>query len=335
MIKTNQPPRNPGRFSVLVTGASGYVGWELCCRLSHRHIPVRAAVRSVGSVPTACSSDTVAVGDIGSRTDWSVALIGVDCIIHCAARAHVMHEAGQGALALYREVNVAGTQRLAEQAVARGVRRLVYLSSIKVNGEYTVPGAPFLCSDAPAPEDPYGLSKWEAEQVLWEVSARSGLEVVVVRSPLVYGPRVKGRLLRLLHLVANGVPLPLGAVQNQRSMMGLSNLVDLLLQCADDPRATGQTFLTSDGQDLSTPHLIRLMAEGMGRPARLLTLPERLLRVGGSVLGKRGEIERLLGTLQVDSSFTRERLNFTASVTVEDGVREMAKWYLSSHRAPT
>jgi nucleoside-diphosphate-sugar epimerase len=271
--------------------------------------------------------DVVTVGEVGVQTDWSAALAGVDCVIHCAARAHAMHEVEADALAAYRAVNVVGTQRLAQQAAALGVRRLVFLSSIKVNGEQTALGAPFLFSDTPAPEDPYGVSKWEAEQALWAVSAQTGLEVVVVRPPLVYGPGVKGNLLRLLRWVARGVPLPLGAVHNQRSLVGLSNLVDLLLRCAEHPAAPGQTFLASDGQDLSTPQLIRLMAEGMNRPARLLPVPVALLQAGGSLLGKRREIDRLVGSLQVDSAYTQTQLGWTPPVSVEDGAREMARWY--------
>jgi nucleoside-diphosphate-sugar epimerase len=312
---------------VLVTGASGFVGQALCSSLLAQGHVVSAAVRSLGSIPSADGVNVIAVGDLGAQTDWLAALAGVDCIIHCAARAHVMHETEADALAAYRAANVAGTQRLAEQAAALGVRRLVFLSSIKVNGERTALGAPFLFSDAPAPEDPYGVSKWEAEQALWAVSAQTGLEVVVVRPPLVYGPGVKGNLPRLLRWVARGVPLPLGAVHNQRSLVGLSNLVDLLLRCARHPAAAGQTFLASDGHDLSTPQLIRLMAEGMNRSARLLPVPVALLKAGGSLLGKRGEIERLVGSLQVDAGHTQAQLGWTPPVSVEDGVQEMARWY--------
>jgi nucleoside-diphosphate-sugar epimerase len=315
---------------ILVTGASGFVGQASCSVLLARGRAVRAAVRSVSSMPLVDGLDVVAVGQVDGQTDWSAALAGVDCVIHCAARAHVMYETEADALAAYRAVNVAGTQRLAEQAAALGVRRLVYLSSIKVNGEQTALGAPFWFSDAPAPEDPYGVSKWEAEQALWAVSAQTGLEVVVVRPPLVYGPGVKGNLLRLLRWVARGVPLPLGAVHNQRSLVGLSDLVDLLLRCAEHPAAAGQIFLASDGQDLSTPQLIRLMAEGMNRPARLLPVPVALLQAGGSLLGKRGEIERLVGSLQVESGYTQAQLGWTPPVSVADGVREMAQWYARS-----
>lgn len=337
---------------ILVTGASGFVGRALCSALLTQGHMVRAAVRSMGAIPSSEGLDAILVGEVDARTDWSADLARVDCVIHCAARAHVMHETETDALAAYRVVNVAGTQRLAEQAAAFGVRRLVFLSSIKVSGDQTALGDPFCVDGSPRgfaardeemkasprdgeanPKDPYGISKWEAEQALWAVSAQTGLEVVVVRPPLVYGPGVKGNMLRLLRWVARGVPLPLGAVHNQRSLMGLSNLVDLLLRCADHPAAAGQIFLASDGQDLSTPQLIRLMAQGMNGPARLLPVPVALLQASGSLLGKRGEIDRLVGSLQVDSRHTQAQLGWTAPVSVADGVREMARWYAGSEYA--
>lgn len=312
---------------ILVTGASGFVGQALCFSLLAQGHLGPAAVRSANSMPLGGGLGVVAVGEVGAQTDWSEALVGVDCVIHCAARAHVMHETESNALAAYRAVNVAGTQRLAVQAVALGVRRLVFLSSIGVLGIHTNSRGPFSVSDAPKPVEDYAISKWEAEQALWAVSAQTGLEVVVVRPPLVYGPGLKGNLLRLLRWVARGVPLPLGAVHNQRSLVGLSNLVDLLLRCAEHPAAAGKTFLASDGRDSSISELIRLMAEGMNRRAHLLPIPVSLLKAGGSLLGKRSEIDRLVGSLQVDSAYTRAQLGWAPPVSVEDGVREMARWY--------
>ena len=334
---------------VLVTGASGFVGQAMCSALLAQGHTVRAAVRSAALMSSTHGLNVVEVGEVDAQTDWSAALAGMDSVIHCAARAHVMHETEADALAAYRVVNLAGTQRLAEQATALGVRRLVFLSSIKVNGEQTALGTPFSGNCSPmdfAPrndamrgsphdeqinsEDSYAVSKWEAEQALWAVSAQKGLEVVVVRSPLIYGPGVKGNLLRLLSWVERGVPLPLGAVNNQRSLVGLFNLVDLLLHCADNPAAAGQTFLASDGHDLSTPQLILLMAEGMNRSMRLLPMPVALLRAVGYLLGKRSEIDRLVGSLQVDSRHTQVHLGWTPPVSVEDGVREMARWYVNA-----
>ena len=312
---------------VTVTGATGLVGKSLACELASRTLNVCAVVRAVrpASVPPASKVINIAVGDINSYTDWSAALIGVDCVVHCAARAHVMHETAGEALAAYRAVNVDGSRRLAEQAAAAGVRRLVYLSSIKVNGEQTALGAPFLFSDAPGPKDAYGISKWEAEQALWEVSAKTGLEVVVARPPLVYGSGVKGNLARLLKLVHLGLPLPLGALQNKRSLIGLDNLVDLLIRCVDHPEAAGQTFLVSDGEDLSTPDLIRHMAAAMNRSPRLFPVSVLLLRLAGRALGKRAEIDRLVESLQIDSSHTRRVLGWTPAVSVQEGIRRMVQ----------
>jgi nucleoside-diphosphate-sugar epimerase len=314
-----------------VTGATGFVGRALSREFASLAFRVRAVVRTVkpSSVPSDSNITNIAVGDINPYTDWSSALTGVDCVVHCAARAHLMHETAGNALAAYRAVNVDGVRRLAEQAAAAGVRRLVCLSSIKVNGERTAFEAPFSLSDQPAPEDVYGLSKWEAEQVLWEIASQTGMEVVVVRPPLVYGQGVKGNFARLLDLVYSRVHLPLAAVNNRRSFIGLDNLVDLLIRCVDHPKAAGQTLLVSDGQDLSTPELLHMIADAMGRPARLLHLPVPLLRFGGRVLGRLNEVDRLVSSLQVDSSATRELLGWNPPVSVEEGVRRMVRGYLS------
>ena len=335
---------------VAVTGVTGLVGGAVARELTSQAFNIRAVVRIVksGSTQLDGAIHYVAVGDIASDTDWSIALTGVDCVIHCAARAHVMDQTQPDALAAYRTVNVEGTRRLAEQAAAAGVKRLIFLSSVKVNGEtteglqypfgssgsvlddpsaigVTVEKKAVETSDFAAPEDPYGISKWESEQALWEVSAKTGLEVVVVRAPLVYGPGVKGNLARLLKLVRSGVPLPLGAVHNKRSLIGLDNLVDLLIRCVDHPAAAGQTFLVSDGEDLSTPDLLRRMAAAMGRSARLFPVPVSLLRLAGSALGKRAEIDRLVGSLQIDSSYTRRVLGWAPSVSVQEGIRRMVQ----------
>jgi nucleoside-diphosphate-sugar epimerase len=315
-------------ISICVTGATGFVGTALCDDLVARGFVVRGAVRELHSVPPVIYDEYVSIGNLGATTDWSSVLVGIDCVIHCAARAHVMRETESDALVAYRSVNVAGTRRLAEQAAAAGVRRLVYLSSIKVNGEQTALAAPFLFSDASAPEDPYGISKWEAEQALFEVASKTGLEVVVVRPPLVYGPGVKGNFLRLLRWVARGVPLPLDAVQNQRSLVGMDNLVDLLIRCIDHPAAAGQTFLVSDGQDLSTPELIRLLARAMDKSPRLIPVPVPLLRLAGRTTGKAAEVDRLVGSLQIDSSHTREMLGWNPPVSVESGIQAMVDDFL-------
>jgi nucleoside-diphosphate-sugar epimerase len=236
-----------------------------------------------------------------------------------------MRELAGDPLAAFRAVNVAGTRRLAEQAAAMGVRRLVYVSSIKVNGEATKPGRPFSAAEAPAPLDAYGVSKWEAEQALWEVSRQTGLEVVVVRPPLVYGPMAKGNFARLLQCVRRGIPLPLGAVDNRRSLVGIDNLVDFLIRGAEHPAASGQTFLVSDGNDLSTPGLIRLMGRATGRPARLFNFPPGLLRTGARFAGLGAEFGRLIGFLQVDIAHSRRVLDWHPPVSVEEGLVRAAQ----------
>ena len=265
-------------------------------------------------------SNAVTVGEIGSSTDWSLALQGARTVIHCAARVHVMQDSAADPLAAFRAVNLEGTRRLAEVAAEVGVRRLVFLSSIKVNGESTAPGSPFRASDPPRPSDAYAVSKWEAEQALHEVASRSGLEVVVVRPPLVYGPGVRANFERLMRWVARGAPIPLGSVDNRRSMVGLDNLVDLLVRCVDHPAAAGQTFLVSDRRDLSTPEWIRMLAAAMGRPARLLPVPPAWLRLGGRLTGRRAEVERLIGSLQLDIEPTCETLDWSPPVSVEEGL---------------
>ena len=316
---------------IAVTGASGFIGRALVKALSARGLPLRGLVRARNSL--SCFSDTnvenFIVGDIHAGTDWSPGLSDVDCVIHCAARAHIMRETASNALAAYRAVNVAGTRHLAEQAAALGVKRIVYLSSVKVNGENTEAGARFAHNDKPMPEDAYGVSKWEAEQALREVSARTGLEVVIVRPPLVYGPGVKGNFRRLLRLAASGAPLPLGAVRNQRSLAGLDNLVDLLIRCVDHSAAAGQTFLISDDHDLSTPALIRGLRRALGKSPRLLPVPPSVLRLAGSITGRAAEVERLIGSLQVDITHTREVLGWTPPVSVDEGLRTTAAWYLN------
>lgn len=303
---------------IAVTGANGFVGAAVVAALARSG----REVRPIGRHPHA---GMVAVGDIGPETDWSQALQGVTSVIHCAARVHVMKETQADALAAFRSVNVAGTRRLAEQAATAGVRRLVFVSSIKVLGEATPPGMPFRASDSPAPLDAYGQSKWEAEQALWAVCSTTGLQGVVVRPPLVYGPGVRANMARLMKLVASGLPLPLGGIRNQRSLVALDNLSDLLVRCVDHVAAAGHTFLVSDGEDLSTPDLIRQMALAMGRTARLMPVPVSFLRLGGLVIGRRAEVGRLVDSLQVDVSPTREALHWTPPQSVLEGLQKMAR----------
>ena len=312
-------------MQVCITGAEGFIGRGLGQSLLALKFSILKCVRVLTAAPQSDGSQYFAAGSIGPETDWSLALAGVDCVLHCAARAHVTNETEADPLATYRAVNTEATRRLAEQAAVAGVKRLIFVSSIGVLGIHTNSRGPFSLSDIPSPVEHYAISKWEAEQALWNISVKTGLEVVVVRPPLVYGPGVKGNLARLLKLVRSGLPLPLGAVQNKRSLVGLDNLVDLLIRCVDHPAAAGQTFLVSDGEDLSTPALLRHMAAAMGRSARLVPVPVPLLRLAGSALGKRAEIDRLVGSLQIDSSHTRQVLGWTPPVSVEEGIRRMVQ----------
>jgi nucleoside-diphosphate-sugar epimerase len=311
---------------VLITGATGFVGRVLCEVATQAGYTVRAAVRGGKNAPSAGTAEWVNVGEIGAATDWHAALEGVEYIIHAAARAHVLHDA-PAAAQLYFETNERGTQMLAEAAAAAGVRRLVYVSSIKVNGEETS-RAPYMAEDAPQPQDAYGQSKWHAEQVLQAVAGRTGLEAVVVRPPLVYGPRVRANFLRLMSWVERGWPLPLGAVSNRRSLVSIWNLCDLLVRTLDHPRAAGRTWLVSDGEDVSTPELIRRIGRAMGRHVTLLPVPVPLLRLGAGLLGFGAEFGRLCGSLAVDSSRTRAELGWSPPLTLEAGLARTTAWYL-------
>lgn len=279
---------------ILVTGATGFVGCALVRQLAADRAfnGVVAAVRQrVAPWPERVTQ--LQVGDLLSTTDWSAALQGVRALVHCAARVHVMQDDAVDPLDAYRLVNVEGTLNLARQAAAAGVRRFVFLSSIKVNGEATPPGRPFTADAVPAPLDSYGVSKLEAEQGLRELEAKTSMEVVIVRPPLVYGPGVKANFASMMRWVARGMPLPLGAIHNARSMVTLDNLVDLLVTCLKHPAAAGQTFLVSDGEDVSTSELLRRTAQAMGREAFLLPIPTFMLERGAALLGKRAVAQRL------------------------------------------
>lgn len=297
--------------------------------LSYQH-DVHAVFRSMDkNAPILAQAiQTFSVGHIKVDTDWTDALTGVNCVVHCAARAHIMNETETDALAAYRAVNVAGTRRLAEQAAKTGVHRLVYLSSIKVNGEQTFSGDCFTCLDKPFAKDPYGISKWEAEQALHEVSEKTDLEVVIIRPPLIYGAGVKGNFLSMLAWLSRGVPLPLGAIQNQRSLVEIDNLVDLIITCIDHPAAANQTFLVSDDEDLSTTELLCRLGAALGKPARLIPVPASLLGLAARLVGKQDIAVRLLGNLQVNISTTKKILDWAPQVSVNDGFRKTARWYL-------
>lgn len=313
---------------VLVTGASGFVGEAVVFRLllDRKFIPV-AAARGATILHGLCS---VVPFDL-TNTQRMPTLDGVSVVIHAAARVHVMNETATDALAEFRKVNVEGTLRLARHAVESGVKRFIFISSIKVNGESTVLGKPFKADDLPAPADPYGVSKYEAEEALKQLGHITGMEVVIIRPPLVYGPGVKANFLSMLSWLHKGVPLPLGAIGNQRSLVAIGNLVDLIITCIDHPAAANQTFLVSDGEDLSTTLLLQRLALALGKKAWLLPLPEVVLKLAASIVGKQGVAQRICDSLQVDISKNRELLGWTPPVNMDKAMRQTAGHYLDKH----
>ena len=307
---------------IFITGANGFIGRFLCKRLLAKGCQVRGAVRCATQM-TMLPSDVerVMVGDIGLQTDWSKALNGIDVVAHLAARVHVMRESIADPLVEFREVNTAGTLNLARQAVASGVRRFVFISSIKVNGEGTGKRkAVFTERDLPCPKDPYALSKWEAEQGLLKIAEETGLEVVIIRPPLVYGPGVKANFRSLIKWVRKGVPLPLGAVHNKRSFVALDNLVSFIIYCFDHPKAANEVFLISDGKDVSTTELLQKIALAFGKRSFLLPVPVGWMTFVANMLGKRDVADRLFGSLQVDSSKARDLLGWKPVVSMNEGL---------------
>jgi len=306
---------------VLVTGANGFIGTRLCENLSENRVNVRRAMRA------AERNDDFAVRELTADIDWSEAVKGVDCVIHLAGIVHVAN--GKNAILLddYRRVNVDATTNLAMHAAKCGVRRFIFLSSIKVHGESSIPGKPIHVDWQPQPLDPYAISKWEAEQNLFRISVESDMEVVCVRPPLVYGPCVKANFLRMMRWLYKGIPLPFGAVHNKRSLVNLDNLVDLIVACIDHPAAANQVFLVSDGEDLSTPELMQRTATALGKKARLLNIPQGVLEFGLKMLGKHDLAQRLCGSLQVDITKTRELLDWNPPVSVDEGLSKTADAY--------
>lgn len=313
---------------ILVTGSNGFVGHELCLTLERRGISFKAAVR------TAAKPGQVVVGNLNGSTNWREALMGCSTVIHLAARVHVMADTAVDPLQTYREVNLDGTINLARQAVNSGVKRFVFVSSIKVNGEATH-GKPFSATDHPAPCDPYGQSKLEAETALLELGRETGLEIVIVRPPLVYGPGVKANFLNLVKLVRLGVPLPFGMAKGYRSMVALENLVDLLITCTTHPDAPGSVFMISDGQDMHVGELVRMIADAMEKKAYLVPIPPMLLRSMARVVGKSAVVDRLFGSLQVDIGATRERLQWEPVVTPLCAISRTVEYFLKNQESLT
>lgn len=326
--------------NILVTGADGFVGMPLCRFLRDEGYSVRGAIRHHTEFDNAVAEiDYVPSGHIGSSTDWLPILDRIDCVVHLAARVHTMNDSANDPLAEFRKVNVSGSERLAKQAEEAGVRRFIYLSSIKVNGEETGRRSDgsglhekkvnncFSENDIPNPQNPYAVSKAEAEQALLKITAETGMDLVIIRPPLVYGPGVKANFMKMMHWLCMGVPLPLGAIDNKRSLLALDNLVDLIFTCIENPAAANQTFLAGDGENISTTELLHRMGNALGKPARLVPVPHRLLEFGLKMLGKDDMAKRLCGSLQIDISKARGVLGWNPPVSVDEGLTRTAEWY--------
>jgi nucleoside-diphosphate-sugar epimerase/GT2 family glycosyltransferase len=317
----------PG-LRVLVTGANGFVGQAACADLLARGHRVLGVVRKSSETSRPFATQLHAMGDIDENTDWSEVIFEVDSVVHLAARVHLMRETATNPLAEFRRINVALTINLARQAAAAGVKRFVFISSVKVNGESTPVGQPFEADDVPLPFDAYGVSKWEAEQALMQLARESDMEIVIIRPVLVYGPGVKANFHAMMRWVVRGVPLPLGLLGNQRSLIAIDNLVDLIATCLHHPAAANQTFLVSDGEDLTVTALLHRTAAAFGRPARLLPVPMFILKVGGRMLGKGAVVQRLCEALQVDITKTRRLLGWQPPVSVDGALRKTVRQLL-------
>ncbi|GAB1043764.1 MAG: SDR family oxidoreductase [Shewanella algae] len=309
---------------VLITGATGFVGGFLMAELrENSNVKVLSVVREI---KRSVGGHTIEVGDINGSTDYSAAIKGVDVIIHCAARAHIMRDESTEPLAEYRIVNSEGTLNLAKQAVKAGVKRFVFVSTIKVNGEHSLPGKPFKNDDIPAPIDDYGVSKFEAEIQLNELSNATGLEVVIIRPTLVYGPGVKANFASLMNLVSKGIPIPFGCMtKNKRSLVSITNLVDLIITCIDHPKAANQVFLVSDDNDLSTSEMVREMSRALDKTVWQLPIPIWCYKLVGKLFNKTGVVDRLTGSLQVDISYTKETLGWKPPQTQQEGFKQAAQ----------
>jgi UDP-glucose 4-epimerase len=319
-------------MKIAVTGATGFLGKPLVQALSKQYssdviIPV---LRNI--IPEFECYNSIIVDSIDSSTNWSNKLNGIGCVIHCAARVHVMNDTDEDPLEAFREVNVRGTLALAKAASKSSVKRFIFVSSIKVNGESTTNRARYTSSDEPSPEDHYGISKAEAEEGLKLIAAETGMEVVIIRPPLVYGPGVKANFAAMLKLASTGIPLPFGCInQNKRSMVYVENLISLIIECINNPNAANHTFLVSDDNDLSTKEFVKGLSVGLGKSGFMLPVPNVLFSIAGKVLGKSAVIDRLCGSLQVEINNTKDTLNWQPPYTIEQGFAATAKYFNEQH----
>ncbi|MBD2424584.1 SDR family oxidoreductase [Phormidium sp. FACHB-1136] len=320
--------------TILVTGASGFVGQSLCFELLKRGEcqDILGIYRSQKLVDTLPRSIRPIILNSLQDIPQSIALEKVGYVVHLAARVHQMQDTAADPLAAFRTVNTTATANLAQAAALAGVKRFIYLSSIKVNGEYTPIGQPFTAQDSPNTQDPYGISKAEAEVQLRHIAQTTGMEVVIIRPPLVYGPGVKANFLSLMRWLDKGYPLPLGAIHNRRSLLALPNLVDLITTCLTHPAAANQTFLVSDNEDLSTTDLLRRLAKALDKPARLIPVPMPIIQSTAQIIGKPALAQRLCGSLQVDISKTQTLLGWTPPVSVDQGLRLTAQHFQQSRK---
>ncbi|MCK6263238.1 SDR family oxidoreductase [Vibrio sp. ZSDE26] len=320
-------------MKLLVTGSSGFVGQRLYEMAMSSNLEVCQVKRdsTLTQKWDSKNGEIFIVSSISSKTNWDGAFEGVDCVVHCAARVHQMKESKTDAIEAYREINAAGTLNLAQQAEKAGVRRFIFLSSIKVNGEFTKEGNAFQPDLESIPNDPYGLSKYEAEIGLKALAKETGFEVVIIRPPLVYGEGVKANFENLMSIIRKGLPLPLGAIHNQRSLVFRDNLVDLILLCCQHPKAVGETFLVADEQDVSTTGLIELISKAMNRPNRLLPIPMSWIKLGAKLIGKPQISQRICSNLQVDMSNTQKLLGWKPKISTQDGVNRAVQAFLKSN----
>ena len=315
-------------MKILVTGATGFIGKQLSDVLTNSGHEVRTTSRSLD--PNSSTTREMIICDLESADNLDQMTKGCDAIVHLAGRAHVMSDDPLTSESLYVSANVDVTKKLAQSASRTGVKRMILMSSVKVNGESTTIDTPFTPLDVPNPQDPYGRSKAHAEQALWEISSKSELEGVVVRPPLVYGPGVRANFASLIGIVSRGIPLPLGSIQNKRSFVSLDNLVDLIATTLQSPKAAGNTFLVSDDHDLSTPELIRSIASALDQSPMLIPFPPALLKLAATAAGKRGAYDRLCGSLTVDIALTKQKLSWAPPFTVQDSLQRTVDAFIES-----